>query len=163
MSDPEKVDRDQQILSRLSKIEHRVDSLEQTHAFALRAEEEKHLAVIKKIFKSSKRKAQVYLAADGHLGVQEIAGFLGMKRQNVGSELKLLADEGLLELVDSFDGRDVWGKKPLDRTLRISRFLSREFGLERDGKPDRASSPSKKKHRTGSLGSKKSKPPRKRK
>jgi DNA-binding transcriptional ArsR family regulator len=149
VSDQGKADRDQQILSRLAKIEHKVDSLEQTSAFALRAEEDKHFAVVKKIFKSSKRKAQVYLAADGRRGVQEIAEFLGMKRQNVGPELKLLAEEGLLELIDSFDGRDVWGKKPLDRTLRISRFLTEHFALERDGTSSRASGVSKRAHKAG--------------
>jgi DNA-binding transcriptional ArsR family regulator len=130
----EKLDRDQQILSRLSKIEHKVDSIEQTNAFALRAEEEKHFGTVKKIFKDSKRKAQVYLAADGARGVQEIADYLGMKRQNVGAVLKTLADEGLLELGDSSGGRDVWSKKPLDKSLRITRFLMTEFGLNSNGK-----------------------------
>src|SRR5690606_5569529 len=110
-------DRDQQILSRLARIEHRVDSIDQTSAFALRAEAEKHFESIKQIFGRSKRRAQVYLAANGEMGVQEIAEHLGMKRQNVGPDLKFLADEGLLELVDSRNGRDIWAKKALDRTL----------------------------------------------
>ncbi len=140
MSGTEKVDSDHQILSRLYKIEHTFDSIEHTIAFALRAEQEKHFGTVKSIFKNSKRKAQVYLAADGSRGVGEIADFLGMKRQNVGSELKLLADEGLLELIDNSGGRDIWGKKPLDRSLRISHFLTSEFQLDRSGKPKEASS-----------------------
>ena len=134
MTDTE--DRDQQILNRLGKIEHKVDSIDQTSAFALRAEEEKHLQVVRGIFGTSKRRAQVYLAANGHRGVQEIAKHLGMKRQNVGSDLNVLHGEQLLELSDSVRGRDIWLKKTLDRTLKISKFLKKEFGLAGDGRVD---------------------------
>ena len=127
------LDRDQQILSRLSRIEHKVDSLEQTTAFALRADSDKHFSSVKVIFGRSKRKAQVYLAVDGQKGVQEIAQHLRMKRQNVGPELKSLADEGLLEIIDTQGGKDIWGKKPVDRTLRITKFLQSEFDLNPDG------------------------------
>jgi Fic family protein len=127
------LDRDQQILDRLAKIEHKVDSIEQTNAFALRAESQKHFAEVRKIFGSSLRKAQVYLAADGIRSVQEIAEYLGMHRQDVGTALKHLGEEGLLELADSHSNRDIWGKKPLDRTLRVSTFLCTEFALERTG------------------------------
>ncbi len=141
-------DRDQQILSRLAKIEHRVDSIDQTSAFALRAEEEKHLESVRKIFGRSKRRAQVYLAADGHRGVEEIAKHLRMKRQNVGPELKALHTEGLLELVDSVGGRDIWAKKALDRTLRITHVLEKGFNLSHDGKPpSRGTRPPKRKRR----------------
>ena len=127
------LDRDQQILDRLAKIEHKVDSIEQTNAFALRAESDKHFAEVKKIFGQSLRRAQVYLAADGVRSVQEIAEYLGMHRQHVGPDLKHLSDEGLLELVDSHGNRDIWAKKPLDRSLRVSTFLCTEFDLERSG------------------------------
>jgi DNA-binding transcriptional ArsR family regulator len=131
----ENLDRDQQILSRLARIEHKVDSLEQTTAFALRAESDKHFSSVKEIFGKSKRKAQVYLAVDGEKGVQEIAEHLKMKRQNVGPELKSLAYEGLLEIIDMQGGKDIWGKKPLDRTLRITKFLEKEFNLGSNGLP----------------------------
>jgi DNA-binding MarR family transcriptional regulator len=127
------MDRDQQILNRLASIEHKVDSIEQTNAFALRAEAEKHFAEVKKIFGRSLRRAQVYLAADGVRSVQDIAQHLSMKRQNVGPDLKCLADEGLLEVVDSESNRDIWAKKPLDRTLRITKFLCEEFDLQGNG------------------------------
>jgi Fic family protein len=133
----EDVERDQQILSRLAKIEHKVDSLEQTNAFALRAESDKHFGEVKKIFGRSIRRAQVYLASDGNRSVQEIASHLGMKRQNVGPDLKHLASEGLLELTDTRGNEDIWSKKPVDRTLRISPFLRAEFSLEADGRKKR--------------------------
>ncbi len=127
------IDRDQQILNRLAKIEHKVDSLDQTTAFALRAEADKHFATVKLIFGRSVRKAQVYLAANGLRGVEEIANHLSMQRQNVGPELKKLADEGLLEIMDSVGGRDIWTKKPVDRTLRITKFLVEVFNINKDG------------------------------
>jgi len=129
------LDRDQQILSRLARIEHKVDSLDQTTAFALRAEAQKHFAEVKKIFARSTRRAQVYLAADGSRGVQEIAAYLGMNRQNVTPELRRLREEGLLEIADSQGGKDIWAKKPVDRTLRIAKFLQQEFSLESGGRP----------------------------
>lgn len=129
----DRLDRDQQILNRLAKIEHKVDSIEQTNAFALRAEAEKHFAEVKKIFGRSIRRAQVYLATDGERSVQEIAGHLHMKRQNVGPDLKHLGEEGLLELVDSQGNKDIWTKKPVDRTLRITPFLCTEFKLQKSG------------------------------
>jgi DNA-binding transcriptional ArsR family regulator len=127
------LDRDQQILSRLAKIEHKVDSLDQTTAFALRADADRHFAEVKKIFRKSQRRAQIYLAVNGARGVQEIAEHLSMQRQNVGLELRALAEEGLLEIVDSQGGKDIWAKKPIDRTLRITKFLRKEFSLGPDG------------------------------
>jgi hypothetical protein len=126
----------QQILSRLALIEHKVDSLEQTTAFALRADAAKHQGTAKAIFKKSARRAQVYLAANGLRGVQEIADHLRMQRQNITPELNVLQEEGLLEIVGSSGGKDLWGKKPIDRTLRITKFLCEEFGLAKDGNID---------------------------
>ncbi len=69
MSKREKVeDRDQQILNRLAHIQHKVDSIDETNAFALRAEAKKHMETVQGIFKHGKRRAQVYLAADGIRG-----------------------------------------------------------------------------------------------
>lgn len=129
------MDRDQQLLSRLAKIQHKVDSIEQTLAFSLRAEADKHFASIKAIFGASRRMAQVYLACDGVRSVQEIAVHLGMQRQNVGKELSNLAEEGLLEVIGNQGNRTVWAKKSVDRTLRISKFLQEEFDLQSDGLP----------------------------
>lgn len=133
-------DWNQQILSRLGMIEHKVDSLEQTTAFALRAEAAKHQVTVKQIFGRSTRKAQVYLAADGTRGVKEVAAHLHMQRQNITPELKKLQDEGLLEIVATSGGKDLWGKKQVDQSLRITQFLCKEFGLERNGLPSRAGS-----------------------
>jgi len=129
------LDRDQQILNRLGNIEHKVDSMDQTQAFALRADADKHFGTVETIFRNSKRRAQIYLAANGTRGVQEIAAHLKMQRQNVGPELKRLAGEGMLEITDTSGGRDIWSKKPIDRTLRISQFLQRTYSLSADGKP----------------------------
>ena len=128
-------DRDQQILSRLAKIEHKVDSIDQTSAFALRADEAKHLASVEKIFRTSKRRAQVYLAANGSRSVEEIAKHLGMKPPHVSRDLTTLGSEGLLGLADSVGHRSIWSKKALDHTVRISRYLQKKFDLAADGTP----------------------------
>lgn len=126
------LDRDQNILNRLAKIEHKVDSLEQTTAFALRADSEAHFKEVKKIFKRGMRKAQVYLAANGSRNVGDIASHLGMKGPNVSASLKSLSEDGLVEIVDTMNG-NIWAKKPVDRTLRISKFLMSEYNLTKDG------------------------------
>lgn len=128
-----KLDRDQQILNRLASIQHKVDSIEQTNAFALRADKEKHENSLREIFKNGKRRAQVYLAANGARSVQEIADHVKMKQPNVSTQLKVLGVEGILEIANSIGGKDYWSKKPLDHTIRITRFLCTEFSLNEDG------------------------------
>ncbi len=126
----------QQILHRLAHIEHKVDSIDETNAFALRAEAEKHQETVRKIFGKSKRRAQVYLAADGTRGVVEIAQHLGMKQPNVSPDLRILKEEGLLEIVDASGRRDFWAKKTIDKTLRISKYLCEQYNLTSDGRPN---------------------------
>lgn len=130
---PQSLDRDQQILNRLARIEHKVDSLEQTTAFALRADEERHFESVKKIFKRSERKAQVYLAANGERSVNEIATHLGIPYQNVSRVLAALQSEGLVEVFEADGGATYWGKTPLDKTLRITVFLMSDYSLGPDG------------------------------
>lgn len=127
--------RDQQILRRLANIEHRIDSLEQTTAFALRAEADRHYESVKAIFGQSRRRVQVYLAATGQRSVQEIADLLDMQQSAVSRELGNLQREGLLEVLEQEGGRHYWGKKQIDRTIRISRHLMNEYQLDEDGLP----------------------------
>src|SRR5260370_2422414 len=132
----------QQILHRLAHIEHKVDSIDETNAFALRAEAEKHQETVRKIVGNSKRRAQVYLAADGTRGVVEIAQHLRIKQPNVSPDLRILKEEGLLEIVDSSGRQDFWAKKIIDKTLRISKYLRDQYNLQSDGRPN--ASPKKK-------------------
>ena len=64
-----------------------------------------------------------------------------MHRQHVGPDLKHLGEEGLLELADSHGNRDIWAKKPVDRTLRITALLRAEFQLESSGRKGKAIKP----------------------
>jgi DNA-binding MarR family transcriptional regulator len=130
-------ERDQQILRRLANIEHRVDSLDQTTAFALRADEERHQMTVKNIFGSSKRRAQVYLATNGERSVNAIAEFLGLQAPNVSRELTFLQKEGLLEVIEIEGGETYWSKKPIDRTIRISSFIQKQYDLNKDGLPNK--------------------------
>lgn len=127
-------DRDQQILHRLTKIQHKIDSLEQTSAFALRADAEKHNATVRSIFRNSERKAQIYLATNGSRSVQGIADHLEIKRANASRALGELEKEGLVEIADTVGSSNIYAKKPLDRTLRITAFLTKTFSLTADGK-----------------------------
>lgn len=126
-------DRDQQILNRLANLQHKVDSIEQTNAFALRADADKHIESVRQVFGQGTRKAQIYLAVDGHRSVNDVAEHLNLKAQNVSRDLKKLKDEGLLEVGEIDGSTTYYVKTPLDRTIRISRFLCAEFGLNPDG------------------------------
>lgn len=128
----------QQILHRLAHIEHKVDSIDETNAFALRAEAEKHQETVRKIFGKSKRRAQIYLATDGTRGVVEIAQHLGMKQPNVSPDLRILKEEGVLEIVDASGRQDFWARKTIDKTLRISKYLCELYNLRPDGRPNAA-------------------------
>jgi len=128
-------DRDQQILRRLANIEHKIDSLEQTTAFALRADAKRHFESVRKIFGKSRKRVQVYLAANGYRSVQDIADLLNMKQPNVSRELGQLRQEGLIEVIESEGGRTYWAKKPIDRTMRISQWLMKEHQLDQNGLP----------------------------
>jgi DNA-binding MarR family transcriptional regulator len=132
-----KEDRDQQILRRLANIEHKVDSLEQTTAFSLRADAEKHFDSVRAIFGNRMRLVQVYLAANGVRSVQSIADLLNMKSPNVSRELRLLQLEGLLEVSENEGGETFWCKKPIDQTIRISALLQKEYELNKDGLPNK--------------------------
>jgi hypothetical protein len=126
----------QQILHRLAHIEHKVDSIDETNAFALRAEAEKHQETVRKIFGKSKRRAQIYLAADGTRGVVEIGQHLGVKTPNVSPDLRILKEEGLLEIIDASGRQDFWAKKTIDKSLRISKYLCEQYDLKPDGRPN---------------------------
>ena len=138
MTPDDRHERDQHILSRLAAISHKVDSIDQTQAFALRADAERHFEQVRQIFGRSERRARVYLAANGRRTVGEIAAFLRINSPNVSVELKTLADEGLLEIILSAGGANYWGKKAIDRTLRITKFLRGEFSLDADGRDEAA-------------------------
>jgi len=128
-------DRDQQILRRLTNIEHKIDSLEQTTAFTLRAEADKHFESVKKIFGQSKRRVQVYLAANGQRSVQDIADLLDIQQPAVSRALGELRQEGLIEVIEKEGGKTYWAKKPIDRTIRISQWLMKQHQLNVDGQP----------------------------
>jgi len=50
-------------------------------------------------------------------------------------DIRVDAENRLLEIVDNQGGKDIWGKKPVDRTLRITKFLQQEFSLGSNGLP----------------------------
>ena len=59
-------------------------------------------------------------------------------------DLKVLKQEGLLEIVDASGRQDFWAKKTIDKTLRISKYLCEQYNLRPDGRPNAASKAKKK-------------------
>ena len=65
-----------------------------TESIGTRKKYQKHdEKTVKNVFGRSKRRVQVYLAANGQRSVQEIGELLRMKAPNVSSELKTLQNE----------------------------------------------------------------------
>jgi len=132
-NNPVENDRDQQILRRLSNIEFKVESLDQTTAFAMKSDYEKHISTIKKIFGNSKVRAQAYLAADSNRTVNDISELLNKKMPNISPELSNLQNEGLLEVIEKDGSNIYYGKKKIEKILSISKFLMNKFNLNIDG------------------------------
>ncbi len=131
--DENKNDANQQILRRLSSIESKVDSLDQTSAFVLRTDEDKHYGTIKKIFGRGINPIRIYLAVNGLRSVQEISDLLGIKISNVSPILTKLVDEGVIEIKRMYKSNLYYGKTVLDKNLRISKKLKEEYKLTDDG------------------------------
>ena len=121
-----------EILRRLSNSEKKVESLDETSAFAMRSSRDKHQEALGEIFGKSRRRAQVYLAANGKRSVNEIAHLLEMKPPNVSIELGRVEKGGLLG-VTSAGGANYWNKKPIDSSLGISDLLVAKWNLNSDG------------------------------
>jgi len=80
-------------------------------------------------FGTSKRRAEVYLAADGNKTVSAIAESLRMKGPNVTRDLSLLKDFGLIE-VNRMEGSSiVYKKRRIDRIIGLSSELRKKFEL----------------------------------
>ena len=131
-ADEESLGASREILRRLTNIEKKVGSIDETNAFSMRSNRDAHQDQLKQLFGRSKRRAQVYLAANGRRAVGEIAEHLGMKRQNVTIELQTLEKEGLLSAQTS-GSATYWNKKPIDWALGISDLLIAKFKLDPDG------------------------------
>lgn len=127
-------DADAEVLRRLANIEFQITSLDESTAFAMRANRPELLEAVDGVFGSSKQRAQVYVAANGKRSVNEIAALIGAKRPNISKHLQLLVDEGLL-LPHIEGNQTLYRRKKLDQTLGIARRLREQFKLDADGRP----------------------------
>lgn len=123
-----------EILRRLSNIEKKVESLDETSAFAMRSNRAEHRKTLNEVFGKSKRRAQVYLTSNGQRSVNDIADLLDMQAPNVSIELTKLEKGGLLA-VTTDGSSSYWNKKPIDSSLGISDFIMDKFKLNPDGTP----------------------------
>lgn len=122
----------QEILRRLANIEQQVTSIDETSAFAMRADRDVLLKELEAIFGTGTKRAQVYLAANNRRSVMEIAQHLKMLPNNVSRELTHLTEEGLLAARG--EGSKLrYRKKRIDRSLGISSYLKKKHGLRTDG------------------------------
>lgn len=122
----------QEILRRLTNIEHQVTSIEQTAAFSARPNRETLLTAVDTIFGNRTRQAQAYLACNGIRSLSEICGHIGIKKNNATTILSDLEAEGLLGF--SVDGSiKRYHKKQIDKTIGISKHLMERFHLTADG------------------------------
>lgn len=127
-------DSEAEILRRLANIEFQVTSLDESTAFAMRANRDELLQAVDGVFRKSRQLAQIYVAANGKRSVNDIADITKAKKQNVSPQLKKLYEEGLL--LPHTDGNQIlYRKKKLDQTLGIARRLREQFNLDADGRP----------------------------
>jgi hypothetical protein len=127
-------DAEAEILRRLANIEFQITSLDESTAFAMRANRDELLEAVDGVFRKSRQLAQVYVAANGRRSVSEIANIVNAKRQNTSAHLKRLAVEGLL--LPHIDGNQtLYRKKRLDQTLGITNRLRERFRIDADGRP----------------------------
>lgn len=122
----------QTILRRISSIENKIDSLDQTTNFALRSEEEKHQETIDKIFGKSKIRAQIYICVDGINKLKDIGEHLHIKSPNIYPEITILKEEGLI-FPSSSDSGVIYSKTALENSFRISKYLMEKFHLDKNG------------------------------
>lgn len=122
-----------EVLRRLARIEQKVTSLDELTGFGMRPDRDRYLGEVDDIIGSSRRKAQLYVGADGLTTVGQLADRLGISvSANASRRLAELEREGLLTV--DFDGNQrIYAKKPIDRALRISEHLRRRFNLGADG------------------------------
>jgi DNA-binding transcriptional ArsR family regulator len=113
----------------IKEIRWRQESMDSSMDLLLKANKERIIDEIAQFFGSSKRRAQVYLAADGNKSVGEIAQALNMKLPNVSTDLSKCAEEGLIERIPSSKGGFTYKKKRIDRVLHIGKFLEKKFNL----------------------------------
>jgi hypothetical protein len=81
-------------------------------------------ADLRSFFGKGTRRREVYLALDKELNISEVAAALGMKRQNVSTEINRMHEAGLVVPVRTGGRGDVWIPNPIiESVVRLSRRL----------------------------------------
>lgn len=76
---------------------------------------------IRKVFGRSRKRADVFLALNRDRNISEVAKDIGMQRQNVADDIKVLRKAGLVMPLTTGGRGDVWVRNPvLDRILGLT-------------------------------------------
>ncbi len=121
----------EKLAENIEKIKWRLESIDASQVFMIKADSEKYLKVAKGVFGRSKRKVKIYRSIDGKKSQTELANDTGIDEGNLSREIKALREGGLIEVKRiARDGSRIYKKTQWDRILSISKWLDREFGKE---------------------------------
>ena len=121
------------IMNDVREIKWHQESIDGSLKLLLRANKEKILPGLIKVFGRSKRRAEIYLAIDGKISVSEIAIRLGMKISNVSSEITIIKNEALVEIKNISNNNEyIYKKTELEKIFKISSELKRKFGIKNE-------------------------------
>lgn len=114
----------------IREIKWHQEAIDSSMELLIKANRDSILAEIMSFFRTSKRRAQVFLAVDGKRTVEDITQLLEMKKPNVSRELTKMKNEGLIEIKRITKRGYIYKKRRVDRILGISRTLRDMFGID---------------------------------
>ncbi len=119
---PERGDR---IYQELRTVRDRVDEVLGVVSFIAQDPDllKRHQVELRGFFGRSKRRAEVFLNLSPDLNVTQIATKLGMKRQNVSSEVKALERRGLVRRIETGGRGEVYVRQAILEQVRLTQHV----------------------------------------
>lgn len=120
------MERDPEMFAALNYIKNKVEALEKIEL--LRMRNDKAMKEQYEQFLSSDRELlAIYQAVDGTCSQKEIAAKAGIKEMQVSRKIKIIADLGLIEVIDvRKDGSVLYGYTVAERAFKLSRMKNGE-------------------------------------
>jgi len=126
------------LLEEVKKIRWHQDAIDGNIELLTRAHRKEILEDIMDFFGNvpGKRKAinraKVFLAIDGKRSVGQIANNLGLQISNVSREITSLKEMSLIEIKNADNEGLIYKKGNVDRLLRISKKIMKDFDIKRE-------------------------------
>jgi len=126
------------LFKEVKKIRWHQESIESHMELLTRAHRKEILSDIMQFFgnvsgkKKAINRARVFLAIDGNRTVGKIAKDLGLPISYVSQEITKLKGMSLIEVKEAGRKGFIYRKRNVDRLLRISRRLMKDFGIKKD-------------------------------